>query len=273
VNRVLGIDVGYSRTRRTTGLCALEWDDTRVDWRTEVAGTDEASRLAAFAQLGLSKAQAVEAVAIDGPLRPGLAYRAAYRAPESALSRGPFQRRGKPGPTNGGSGPRLHRAATDLAALALRHLTVRATALPICLCEAAVFEAFPNLFLGVLCDEAAYPRHPARRRRWTDTLFPKLRERLVDLLGEILPGRRIDGNLRLVDHEEVAAWVCAATALCASLGRFVAVGSAEDGFILLPPTRLWGRSLSGREPWAARALEESLAGARRDFPGVERYEP
>jgi hypothetical protein len=225
-----------------------------------------------LARLGLEKGEPVEAVAIDGPLRPGLAYRAAYRAPESALSRGPFQRRGKPGPTNGGSGPRLHRAATDLAALTIRHFAVSATDLPIRLCEAALFEAFPNLFLGVLCDEADYPRHPARRRRWTDALFPKLTLRLVDLLGAVLPGRRIEGDLGLTDHEKAAAWVCAATALCAARGRFVAVGSAEDGFILLPPGELWGRDLEGEGAWAARALEASLVRTRKDFPGVQRHD-
>ena len=68
--RVLGIDVGYSRSRATTGICRLEWDASRVDWRCVTAETNEASRLAQLAALGLTRETPVEVVAIDGPLRP-----------------------------------------------------------------------------------------------------------------------------------------------------------------------------------------------------------
>jgi transposase-like protein len=49
---VLGIDAGYSRRRKTTGLCSLWWDESSIEWRCEVAGTDEASRLATLEGLG-----------------------------------------------------------------------------------------------------------------------------------------------------------------------------------------------------------------------------
>src|SRR5437899_1767641 len=41
---VLGIDVGYSARRKTTGFCALSWDARTVRWRCENAGVDERNR-------------------------------------------------------------------------------------------------------------------------------------------------------------------------------------------------------------------------------------
>jgi len=271
--RVLGIDVGYSKRKQTTGLCCLWWDEQEIDWQCEVARTEQASRLAALKRLTLSRASKVDAVAIDGPLRPMLEYREAYRAPESALSRGKFQRRGKPGPTNGGSGPRLHQAATDLARFSMQHLDVRDADLPVKVCSPAIVEAFPNLFLGVLCEEASYPAKPTVRRRWTDTLFPIVKGRLTLVLSSLLPQRRLVGDLELSDHEKVAALTCAITALCVAAAQFEAVGSIEDGFIVLPPERFWGRAQSGGRSWAGIELERTLAMTLALFPHVERWRP
>ena len=268
--RVLGIDVGYSATRRTTGLCLLSWDEAVVDWRCALAGSDEASRAAALERL-LGGSKRIDAVAIDGPLRPGLSVVATYRAPECMLSRGRFQRRGKPGPTNGGSGPRLHGAATELARLCLARLHVRAAGSHPRVCDTAIVEAFPNLFLGVLCPEAEYPDAARVRRRWTDALIPRVRGRLGELLAALLPGRRIAGDLALRGHEAIAAWSCALTATCIAAGRFVAVGSEDDGFIVLPPLGFWGASASGAAAWASLELERTLPGALRLFPRARRW--
>ena len=268
--RVLGIDVGYSLTRRTTGFCLLCWDNTRVDWRFELAGSDVASRTTALAQL-IGGTLPLDAVAIDGPLRPDLAIIEAYRSAECILSRGSFQRRGKPGPTNGGSGPALHAAATELARLCLEKLEVGAAGRHPRVCDAAIVEAFPNLFLGVLCHELDYPHASQVRRRWTDALFPKVRESLSKLVESVLPARRIDGSLELRDHEEIAAFCCALTAACVSAGRFEAVGSVDDGFIVLPPVSSWGRDRAGTAAWANVEIDRTLSAAQRLFPSACRW--
>jgi len=268
--RVLGIDVGFSQKRKTTGLCSLWWDEESIDWRCEVAGTDEASRLLALERLTLSRSSVIDAVAIDGPLRPGLVYRVSYRAAECILSRGKIQRRGKPGPTNGGSGPKLHEAATELAKLSMRHLEVRDTDVTVKVCPAAIVEAFPNLFLGTLCEESEYPIEPAVHRRWTDTLFPMVTNKLEAVLVSLLPCRRLDGSLELEDHEDVAAFACAITALCVAAGQFEAVGSPDDGFMVLSAERFWGKRASGLGSWAGFEIERTVEMARESFATAER---
>src|SRR5207253_396107 len=59
-------------------------------------------------------------VAIDGPLTHGLRLIPHYRVADALLSRGAFQKRGKPGQTSSPVGQQLHRHATDLANLALQ---------------------------------------------------------------------------------------------------------------------------------------------------------
>ena len=54
-------------------------------------------------------------VALDGPLTRGLRLVRHYRAAEAILSRGPLQKRGKPGPTSAPMGQKLHEHATKLA--------------------------------------------------------------------------------------------------------------------------------------------------------------
>ena len=83
---------------------------------------------------------------------------------------------------------------------------------PCAIHEKAIVEAFPNLFLGTLCDEENYPEKPSRQRKWTDTLFPLVAERLGLLLKCLLPRREIKGSLALDDHEEIAqGWLAMCT--------------------------------------------------------------
>lgn len=266
--RILGIDVGYSEHRATTGLCVLSWDRERVSVGCVRARSDEASRVTALRALGLEQGAAIQGVAIDGPLRPGLEYEASYRAAESALSRGILQRRGKPGQTSAGSGPRLHRAATDLALLSLRWLDIPATRFSPGISRKALVEAFPNLFLGFLCDDERYPLRPTRRRRWTDSLFPLVAQPIHRLVADLLPGRQLAADSLPGDHEGIAAFACALTALCFSRGAFVAVGSADDGYIVLPPIDAWGSDRDGNR-WAEVVLQDVIPHVRESFPRVE----
>lgn len=266
--QVLGIDVGYSGRNATTGFCVLRWDAERVDLQCEAARSDESSRITKLRKLGLDRGAIVDAVAIDGPLRPELKYERSYRAAESALSRGILQKRGKPGQTSAGSGPRLHQAATDLALLSLKELSVGETESPLGISQKALVEAFPNLFLGFLCEDDRYPLRPTRRRRWTDSLFPFVKDSVLGLIDDLLPGRKLAIESLPSDHEGIAAFVCALTGLCFRGGAFVAVGSAHDGYIILPPFDAWGINRQG-DRWPEVVLRAAMPRVRESFPEIE----
>jgi hypothetical protein len=123
-----------------------------------------------------------------------------------------------------------------------------------------VIEAFPNMFLGSLCDMDRYPEQPTRHRKWTDTLFPLVRPQIGGLLQRLLPGRQVAGRWS-DDHEEIAGFTCAVTALCMAAGEYTAVGAADDGWIILPPRSSLGAG------WV-QTLTECCQRARRSFPGA-----
>ena len=257
---VCGIDVGYSEESETTGFCMLGWDERSVTWQCKTAGTDDEHRRQGFGSLTVTNRR-VHAVAVDGPLVPRLAFHADYRSCEAILSQGVLQKRGKPGPTNGGSGPRLHKEATRLAHFALSELDIEPSLHRNPIHDRAIVEAFPNLFLGTLCDEKDYPEQPDNPRGWTDTLYPKLHSQIERLLASLLPGRTVLGDWAVTDHEDIASFTCALTALCVTADLFTAVGSEEDGWILLPPRLCLG---SG---WESTLINSWVAVLRR-FPGA-----
>jgi len=268
---VLGIDVGYSERRATTGLCVLAWGPRDVTWTVARARRDEADRRTALQRLLGGDRSPVLAVGVDGPLRPALVYDTSYRCGDALLARGRFAKRGKPGQTSSGGGRRLHAEACRLVALMLEEATV-ATACHACaISDRAIGEAFPNLFLGVLCDDRDYPDRPRKARQWTDELYElqgpttSMRRRLTTLLRALTGKRKIDGEWDIADHDERAALVCALTAVCLAAGRFVAAGSPKDGWIILPPLDHWGRDARG-ERWAWRELQNNLVSVAADFP-------
>lgn len=250
---VLGIDVGFSGRKKTTGMSALWWNETTVTWRCRVASSTVEDRASVLDDLTSEADHDVLALAVDGPLMPELAYRPTYRCPEALLTRGMFGKRGKPGACNAGGGPRLHREATTLAHFALERRTIARATHRARIHERAVVEAFPNLFLGVLCDESDYPA-PRHQRRWTDALFPAVRPSLERMLSGLLPGRSVREPWPVRGHDAIAGFVCALSALCVAAGRYVAVGAHADGFIMLPPLDAWGSN-----PWAARELRANVA--------------
>src|SRR5437899_1767642 len=79
----------------------------------------------------------------------------------------------------------------------------------------------------------------------------------------------IAGELHLADHEEIASFVCALTALSVAANRFVAVGCARDGCIALSLRDLWGRGTPSSVPWAERELRANLPRVAADFPHCE----
>ena len=129
--------------------------------------------------------------------------------------------------------------------------------MPFSVWTSGVYEAFPNLFLGVLCAEQEYPVRPTKGRCWTDSLFPLVAKRLTELIQTLLPERSFASIASTVGHETIAALTCAVTALAAAAGQCVAVGDPTDGYIVLPPLLFWGLSAEG-EPWAERELRVIL---------------
>jgi len=87
------------------------------------------------------------------------------------------------------------------------------------------------------------------------------------LLAALLPGRKLTMPVENIqDHEKIAGFVCALTALCVAKRQYVAVGDLQGGAIILPPLNLWGLSAGGEPPWAWSALRENLGKVRRRFP-------
>src|SRR2546425_1176178 len=116
---VLGVDVGYSEREETTGFCLIYWDDHSVNWNFENATKYDKNRPEALLRV-LDNRKRVLAVAIDGPLRRDLRIEYSYRACEALLSRGDFNKRGRPGQCSSGSGKDLHNEATTLAKFILK---------------------------------------------------------------------------------------------------------------------------------------------------------
>ena len=266
--RVLGIDVGYSLKRPTTAFCCLSWTGDAITWTQSSATAEQMHRKHALLGIRGQDESQFLSVAIDGPLKPHLEHCNAYRTAECVLSRGIFQKRGKPGQTNAGSGPQLHKHATLLAKMVLLECKVESARMPFAASSSGVYEAFPNLFLGVLCAESEYPVRPARGRHWTDCLFPLVSSRLDELIGSLLPNRSSASVVTIAGHEAIAAFTCAVTALAAAAEHCIAVGDPTDGYILLPPLSFWGLSADG-DPWAERELRKNLSRLSCDKTGVQ----
>lgn len=152
---VLGIDVGWSTQRPATGLCLLEWTNGFINICSCKAGFDKDDRHEKLDRLIQGKR--LLAVAIDGPLVMKLETTADYRPVESLLSRGKFQRRGKPGPTNSPVGQRLHKQATQWAKLVVNTQDVAPATYRYKIHDKAIVEAFPNAFCAFLHPDSGFP--------------------------------------------------------------------------------------------------------------------
>ncbi|MCL0102629.1 DUF429 domain-containing protein [Dehalococcoidia bacterium] len=267
---VLGVDVGWSEKKATTGLCLIEWTNLGVSLECCEARSDEDDRRDKLDRL--IQGRKLLAVGIDGPLIPRLGIVKEYRAADAFLSRGRFQRRGKAGPTNGGSGPKLHNHATQLAKLIINTRNVGPATYPYRIHDKAVVEAFPNAFLSVLHPDEGFPTKPKVKRRWTDTLFPLVKQELWQLLRGLLPQHKACFSLDDIHgHEDRASFLCALTALCVAVARCVAVGNRRLGYIVLPPLEHWGASIAGNGKWARDTLRHNYTSVRDRFTDSDVY--
>ena len=167
--------------------------------------------------------------------------------------RGAFQARCKPGASHvGGTGQALRRSGCDTA-VQFKAETCAQGAVPYPRVQADqnIVEAFPNSFLGVMLDEQVIDDAALNRGEKTDIFF--------SLCNETGAFRALRQHIGWPDpafwnafptttqHDELAALVCAATAVCAHVGKYVAVGEPQGGYFFLPPWPLW-------RPWAKQAL-------------------
>lgn len=255
------MDVGFSATKKTTCFCLLSWDTSAVSVEFRVTGSAPTERAKAIAELVMGRH--LSGVALDGPLAHGLAVVRHYRVAEAVLSRGPLQRRGKPGQSSAPTGRKLHDHATELANLVLASATIAAATHWQPIHPLRLVEAFPNSFLAALVPEQELPvlKRDASDKYW-EVLVEKS-DRLEKLMRRLLPERNPTFALRrCTDHEERAGLVCALTALSVAAGEHVAVGDAIDGDIMLPHPSAWGADLQYIGSWLEPVLRTNVAAAK-----------
>lgn len=261
----LGIDVGLSSQNPTTGFCLMTTDNSSVRFKLEISTWDNTKEVL---RALLKNCHRLEAIAVDGPLAKGLQLNKQYRSAEAALSRGKFQRC-KPGATNSPVGQELHKEATEVARMvsapaARRSDNVASDGPEPEVTKGNVYEAFPNAFLGVLLSDEFLAKKFKRNEKSDRFYEQSFREKyLTKLITYLLPHHAVVGNLGdVTNHDERAAAACALTAISINVGRFVAVGDPDLGYIFLPPWELW-------QNWAKETLKNQLAGLVQDFPSFE----
>ncbi|MGK9039395.1 DUF429 domain-containing protein [Rhizobium sp. SA279] len=241
---LLGIDVGFSKSRPTTGIAWSKNGDfgaarTHADWERRSQHIPASTKFSV--------------IAIDGPLVPIGSDDSLDRLCERLFIRGAFQTRCKPGLSNHGYGKDLRRAAAETANQVL-HLAEHNANLTRAIRETFIIEAFPNAFLGVLLPEARFASPKAGKRKKFDwlydhaidsgalaNLFVSIGWKNAELMTEILGER---------DHEKRAAWICLLTAACAASGKAEVAGDETGGWFWLPPQDQWAG-------WAREALEKN----------------
>ena len=228
---VLGIDVGYSRNRPSTGLCVIVPGDPEPVRCAHVRAGEALATARA-----LLRGSALAAVGLDGPVRPDLQLTRLGRECERRLGRAPFHLRCKPGSTKAPVGQRLHAEATRLArALVASQPGVR------------VFEAFPNAFLRTMLGADAFGRVARGAKSqvyWERCASDGILRRVIAALYGAASAPIATRLTALTQRDERAAAVCALTAAAGALGLATRVGDPDDGWISLAPRRFladWAR--------------------------------
>jgi hypothetical protein len=248
--KLMGVDVGFSTKRRTTGIACL--DENRLFLAR--VGTEWARREAVIPH-GFHPSM----IALDGPLLPQGASESMRRPCESLFVRAPFHNRCKPGLSHSGSGLALRRATADACIQFARKLSETASSGNACVRrDGSIVEAFPNAFLGVLTpdpDLLAAPKFKRGRRfDWLYGLIVVsgiLESRLSPVMH--MPADVWQRLKSESDHELRAALICLLTAELAKTGVAEIVGEDTGGWFWLPPLQLW-------EPWAIAGLRRASAG-------------
>ncbi len=246
---VVGLDVGYSPTARTSAICGLGWSKREVSWVFRRFPYRERDCVEAIQSVVGNKR--VDAVALDGPLRRGFDPIEIYRAAERSLTvRSIRERIGKPGQASSGNGKRLNLATNFYASLLRRSATISHALHAVAIDSLAIVEAFPTTFLGLLLNEPARFTRPSKLARSDAHYVQAQGDGALDaLLKSLSLSRPAAYEWRgVTNHDERAALACALTALCVVAGQYTAVGD-DNGWIVLPPS-------SNIAPWALPHLRE-----------------
>lgn len=243
---LVGLDVGFSATRRTSGVARFQSGRLNLGRATSYWG----SRAAV---LGTGNATVA---AIDAPLVPRQHWeRWEPRACERLFTLGLFQRRCKPGLSHvRGTGRQLRSAGLETAdQLTPMLIGDSGLSFPRVLLEKNLIEAFPNAFLGVSIPDSRYKLMPKLKRgKKFDWLYGQWLEieASSSLVHSVDPtGQLFQRFMRCNDHEERAALVCLLTAGVVALGQFTAIGDSMGGYFFLPSFDFWS-------DWARQELEK-----------------
>ena len=229
---LLGLDVGFSATRSSSGIA-------RSNGAGDLSVAHTTSRWED--RQGIIGSGPVRVAAIDAPFTTAKPHES--RNCERVFSFGAFQKRCKPGFSHiRGTGRRLRQAgwetAVQLASLApVGDLQAEFPRVA----DSNVVEAFPNAFLGVYLDDRVFGRMPLLKRggkfdwlyeAWVTT--DRLRVLFSGL--ELAPYERLrEALVANQHHDERAALVCLMTAACVYAGRYTAIGEAHGGYFFMPP--------------------------------------
>jgi predicted nuclease with RNAse H fold len=243
---LLGTDVGFSATRRSTGLAALGHGGLclRHLHRNQIE-----DRLPALNATFLVSA-------LDAPVL--VPCHQEIRACERLFSFGLFGRRCRPGFSHvPGTGLQLRAAGSEVAKQVAAHTSEEALPItfPRVLPPSNVVEAFPNASLAVCLSEAAHRERPHLRRGGAfDWLYAQWVDR--EIFDGVLTAIDIpwpEGAAQcfsgVTNHDERAAVICLLTAAAVASGSFVAVGEPAGGYFFLPPWKLW-------DDWARNELDQ-----------------
>lgn len=248
---LLGIDVGFSSTQKTTGI-AIYNNGKLTDLCC--VGSSAKERHSVVTKHGL-----FDAVAIDGPFLPAGTDLDIKRHAERLLIGRGFHDRCKPGMSHFGTGFNLRMATKPIADEC--YLLTKGTP-PHSNKQnrqsALLVEAFPNAFLGVLLDDIDYesigrvPRGAKFDRIYERAVTANRLDRLLQDLSlnnsEVSEAIESEASKQGREtHERRAALVCLLTAAIALVDEPEYVGDVMGGWICLPPQRLWAR-------WAQDAL-------------------
>ena len=229
---VLGIDVGWSLTAKSSGICRLDWDETSVSWLVQHFNGDPQTRAEVVRQV--AGGRQFLAAAFDGPLRGDLAVIDKYRAAERQLTKPALASRiSQPGSSRSPVGRLLNHHTNEFAALVLQHAELGPAPHRHAIHDRALIEAFPTSFLGLILDNPEKGARQARSDRYYEALVAS--GTLDRLLAHHLPGRALATPFAAItNHDDRAALICALTALGIANNDYLAVGDS-DGWIILPP--------------------------------------
>jgi len=242
----IGLDVGFSKTRRSSGVACLS--DGKLSVGCATASWESRAEL-------LGDCTIAQVVAIDAPIVT--VGNCEGRDCERVLTLGRFQRRCKPALSHVQGTGRQLRDAGDESVEQLWHVTSGcelSEKFPRVRADRNIIEAFPNAFLSVLSSTSDFDRRPKLSRGAKfDWVFEQCRQtnrisHVVNIIGlpgitEALP--HIEGN---ANHDQRAALICLLTAACVAVGRYTAVGNQQGGYIFLPPWNAWAL-------WAQEEIE------------------